>query len=245
METTQSKNVGSHMQDTSSHPSPFGFFDHIYCISLPRSKERKKLASEHFKELGIENKVEWIFAEPPSGDFSKTNFKKAGILGASLSHMRVIYDSVSNMYSNCLILEDDVFFIEDYFNRMNIGLSQLPDDWDVVYFGGSPREKLIPITSQLSRPGNKMLGMIAYALNRKHQKIILDKYFSSITKKFPDCCADNIVHSLNNTCNSYVFDPYICETRNGHSEVEGAHRAWQQHIRGYWEKASTRYDSRN
>jgi len=229
------------MKNSLNHPTPFSFFDHIYCISLPRSKERKKNMSEHFKELGIENKVEWIFAEPPSGDFSKTNFKKAGILGASLSHMRAIYDSVSNMYSNCLILEDDVFFIKNYFNIMNIGLSELPDDWDVVYFGGSPREKLIPITSQLSRPGNKMLGMVAYALNRKHQKIILDKYFSSITKKFPDCCADNICHSLNDTCNSYIFDPYICETRNGHSEVEMGQRSHQKYIRDLWIKASTKH----
>ena len=244
MEKTQSKNVGSHMKDTSNHPSPFGFFDHIYCISLPRSKERKKLASEHFKELGIENKVEWIFAEPPSGDFSKTNFKKAGILGASLSHMRVIYDSVSNMYSNCLVLEDDVFFSKDYFNRMNIGLSELPDDWDILYLGGSPKDKLIPASSQLSKPED-MLGAIAYAINLNYQKTILKQYFKKITSNFPENCADNIIHNLNNKCNSYTFDPYICETRNGYSEVQDGQRSHQKHIRNLWTKASTRHDSRN
>tara|TARA_B100001094_G_C18157461_1_gene787293 strand:+ start:1085 stop:1816 length:732 start_codon:yes stop_codon:yes gene_type:complete len=236
MANTQSKNVGSNMQDTSSHPSPFGFFDHIYCISLPRSEQRRQFTSAHFKELGIENKVEWIFAEPPSGDFSKTNFKKAGILGCSLSHMRAIYDSVSNMYSNCLILEDDVFFSEDYFNRMNIGLSELSDDWDILYLGGSPKDKLIPISSQLSKPKN-MLGTIAYAINSEHQKRILQQYFKKITSNFPANCADNIAHSLNNKCNSYTFNPYICETHNGYSEVQNAHRTHQEYIRNLWIKA--------
>ena len=135
MANTQSKNVGSNMQDTSSHPSPFGFFDHIYCISLPRSEQRRQFTSAHFKELGIENKVEWIFAEPPSGDFSKTNFKKAGILGCSLSHMRAIYDSVSNMYSNCLILEDDVIPKYSNFLERITSFLEKPSKWDVLFIG--------------------------------------------------------------------------------------------------------------
>ena len=117
-----------------------------------------------------------------------TNFKKAGVLGCSLSHMKAVYDAVDKQYDNCLIIEDDAFFSQDYHWRMIAGLSELPKDWDILYFGGSPHEKLIPMSSQLSKSG-AMLGTIAYALNAKYYNKILNSYFPDSFSKSTNCCA--------------------------------------------------------
>mgnify|MGYP001190722314 FL=1 len=219
--------------------NPFNFFQHIYCISLPQSSDRKTTISKHFENLKIKDRVEFIYVDAPAGNFQNTNFKKAGVLGCSLSHMRAVYDAVDNQYDNCLIIEDDTFFSKDYHSRMIAGLSELPKDWDILYFGGSPHEKLIPISSQLSTSGI-MLGTIAYGLNSKYYNKILNSYFSDIGKKFPACCADNILKNLNKQNKSYTFDPYMCETHEGISLVENRHTSYHNYIHGIWQIHSQR-----
>lgn len=219
--------------------NPFDFFQHIYCISLPQSSDRKTTISKHFENLEIKDRVEFIYVDAPAGNFNNTNFKKAGVLGCSLSHMKAVYDAVDKQYDNCLIIEDDTFFSQDYHKRMLVGLSELPKDWDILYFGGSPHEKLMPISSQLSTSG-RMLGTIAYGLNAKYYNKILNAYFNDIGKKFPMCCADNILKNLNKQNKSYTFDPYMCETHEGMSLIENRHTSYHNYIHEIWKKHSQR-----
>jgi len=219
--------------------NPFDFFQQIYCISLPQSSDRKTTVSKHFENLKIKDRVEFIYVNAPVGNFKNTNFKKAGVLGCCLSHIRAVYDAVDKQYDNCLIIEDDTFFSQNYYKRMVMGLSELPEDWDILYFGGSPHEKLIPISSQLSTSG-RMLGTIAYGLNAKYYNKIINAYFNNIGKKFPECCADNILKNLNKQNKSYTFDPYICETHEGMSLIENRHTSYHKYIHGIWKKHSQR-----
>lgn len=219
--------------------NPFNFFEHVYCISLPQSSDRKKTISKHFENLKIKDRVEFIYVNAPVGNFKNTNFKKAGVLGCCLSHMKAVYDAFDKQYNNCLIIEDDTFFSQDYYKRMVMGLHELPDDWDILYFGGSPHEKLIPISSQLST-STGMLGTIAYGLNTKYYNKILNAYFNNIGKKFPMCCADNILKNLNKQNKPYTFDPYMCETHEGMSLIENRHTSYHNYIHEIWKKHSQR-----
>ncbi len=54
--------------------NPFDFFQHIYCISLPQSSDRKTTISKHFENLKIKDRVEFIYVDAPAGDFKNTNF---------------------------------------------------------------------------------------------------------------------------------------------------------------------------
>ena len=221
--------------------NPFDFFQKIYCISLPQSSDRKTTISKHFENLKIKDRVEFIYVDAPAGNFNNTNFKKAGVLGCSLSHMKAVYDAVDKQYDNCLIIEDDTFFSQDYHKRMLIGLSELPKNWDILYFGGSPHEKLTRISSQLSTSGI-MLGTIAYGLNSKYYNKILNAYFNNICKNFPMCCADNILKNLNQQNKSYTFDPYICETHEGMSLIENRHTSYHNYIYDIWKTHSQRME---
>lgn len=68
-----------------------------------------------------------------------TNFCKIfctdGIIGCGLSHIKIYEEIIKNKYKNTLILEDDIYFEDDFYNVLNDALNELPKDYDILYLG--------------------------------------------------------------------------------------------------------------
>lgn len=213
--------------------NPFDFFDRIHCVNLPRSVERKNRVSLEFQKMDILERVTWVWAKAPSQDFVTRNIRKPGIIGCVLSHMKAITLALEKNARNCLILEDDVIFEEDSKERLEQGLKQLPEDWTILYFGGSPQENMTGYSSQLSY-SERMHGTIGYALNRKSMYSVLNKYFDELTLEFPRNCADNILGDYAKNNKGMTFDPYLCLTSDGISEVQQGYRNYNSYVKSLW-----------
>ena len=57
------------------------------------------------------------------------------IIGCALSHHKIWEKIVDEDIKNALILEDDVFFAEDYKGVLEKAMAQLPEDCDILYLG--------------------------------------------------------------------------------------------------------------
>lgn len=57
------------------------------------------------------------------------------IIGCGLSHLTLWRKVAEEDLRNALILEDDMFFVDDYREVLDKAMQQLPEDWDIMYLG--------------------------------------------------------------------------------------------------------------
>lgn len=119
------------------------YFDKIYYINLPKDIDRNTQMLEQFKEFGIKN-FEVVnghtYKEVPNKKYWRNFIKQdekyiINSLGCRDSHLEAIQKAKTNGYKRILILEDDVIFLQNpndilQMNRMTIELA------DMFYFGG-------------------------------------------------------------------------------------------------------------
>ena len=94
--------------------------DHVYCINLPRSTDRRTLMEKEFLRENID--VEFFDACDGGDD---------GTFGCAQSHINIWRDIVKNGYENALIFEDDINLAHNF--KKELELLEEPDAWDVLY----------------------------------------------------------------------------------------------------------------
>lgn len=81
---------------------------------------------------------------------------KKGEIGCAISHWLCWRRAVEERDDLFLILEDDVSFVTDFVNSLEIGLNQLKDcdpNWDLLYLGRFPLVPDEPACKGIVRPG--------------------------------------------------------------------------------------------
>ena len=97
--------------------------DHIYCLNLEHSKERRRHMEIQFEKLDID--VEFVKACDGEA------MGKDGTWGCASSHLGVWSDIVAKGYENALILEDDVT-LSSYIQK-HLEEIEEPNAWDIIY----------------------------------------------------------------------------------------------------------------
>ncbi len=119
--------------------------DHAYIINLDRSKDRYAKVTSQLNDEGISytrfaaidgyNMNLATRMEGTTEQCMKTCSN--GIVGCGMSHLKLwehIMDS-SSPENHYLIMEDDVILNKDFKKRLNVYLSEVPLDFDIVYIG--------------------------------------------------------------------------------------------------------------
>lgn len=121
--------------------NPFDFFDRIYCINLSHRTDKWGESLQEFKKVGIENKV--IRFEGIKFDENKYGWmsRRGGCFG---SHREIINICNKDNISNVLVLEDDVQFINNPIENLNLALKELPEQWNIFYLGMNPTPEIFP-----------------------------------------------------------------------------------------------------
>ena len=96
-----------------------------FCISLPERVDRRERVLSNCNKVGLS--PTWINAV----DGNKSGI--GGVKGCKYSHWFCIKLAQHEHLESFLVLEDDVEFSDDF----SLDLSDVPDDWDMVYFGGN------------------------------------------------------------------------------------------------------------
>ena len=198
------------------HPNLF--FDKIFIINLDRSVKRwDKLTNELLKK-GIYNFERqpgiYLPRKDPSyilpsniysnleaygGKFKSDSNYILNCVGTNMAHFEIIKKSLKRGYNRILVLEDDVFLTNDFFNifeKTSRYLSSI-DNWHLLYLGykkSRPNFNPKKINSFLSIPKNSIRGAYGYALNFTSFNLInkhylyngmeIDVYFEFILCKY-------------------------------------------------------------
>jgi GR25 family glycosyltransferase involved in LPS biosynthesis len=118
-----------------------------------------------------------------------------GEKGCFISHLRIFKDIVNNKIPFGLVFEDDGVFCDDFKNRLETCIHEMPSDSKILYFGGrfSPDFKMapdtfVPITENIVAHtnidwynrdwGNHDRGAFAYLISYSLAEYFI-KYFES------------------------------------------------------------------
>lgn len=75
--------------------------------------------------------------------------KPAGAWGCLRSHTNLIEKALNEGLSEVMVFEDDALFCEDFYDKANKFLKAVPDDWDMIYFGGNHLKRPVPIDNEV------------------------------------------------------------------------------------------------
>jgi GR25 family glycosyltransferase involved in LPS biosynthesis len=197
-------------------------FDHIFVINLDRRKDRWEFITEQLKSVGIDAErvsgVDGDLLDPDPKIGNGWNHK--GQAGCVLSHRKVISLAKERGYKNILVIEDDNVFRKNFNELFESYWKQVPQDWDLLYFGGSHLGALKPVNINLGRC-TKSLTTNMYAIkntlfdtvlslipnNDKDLEMPIDVYFSVIQERIKQF-------------NCYVFKPHLVWQDSIFSDIE-------------------------
>ena len=183
------------------------YFDKIYCINLDRRFDRWKRfvkQSNKFHLTGVEriSAIDGNNLNPL--DYNSPLSK--GELGLLLTVTNIFENAKKENLEKILILEDDCLFENRILNIQKY-FENLPDDWDMIYFGGNHNlhgnyPQPIPVNDYVK----KVLYTYSSHMIGFHSKIF-DKIISlSKTNQFP---IDIVYSMLQKENNCYTFYPRL------------------------------------
>lgn len=139
----------------------------VYVVSLSRRKDRLDKFFSNLPKPWIYPKVEVFDAidgqtETPPSWWGVGK----GAWGCYRSHHSIIKECIKNRISSILIFEDDAIFDSDFNEKSKEVLDNLPNDWEMCYFGGQHLSK--PIDTIINGKvgiGTNINRTHAYAIN--------------------------------------------------------------------------------
>lgn len=135
------------------------YFDHIFVITLEQAVDRQVNVKERLKGLhfdffyGVDKhglsweKVneEGIYDDKKARQLNR--YSKGMILGhiaCALSHRHLYQHILEKGYQRVLIFEDDAVPLFDRDGELQQSVGELPDDWELIYFGYNKNEIATP-----------------------------------------------------------------------------------------------------
>ena len=124
----------------------------VYYINLDRRPDRNSHMVQEFKRINIpDEKIERFTAidglklfehgvnARDLGFFRNSDFmrlkNKNALIGNQLSHMRIIDKIIENKYEVCIIMQDDIKFIDTFNEELSKIIDNMPEDTEIIHIG--------------------------------------------------------------------------------------------------------------
>ena len=146
-------------------------------------------------------------------------------IGSGMAHMNAWASILKNNDDYALIVEDDVTFVPDFYEKLQLSLKHVPSDYDILFLGcfgctsdtslfslGGRAAGYVGLTDQtvdinpyIVKP-TSIVGVHAYIVSRKGARILLDNLAGKIST-YVDYCMQNLIK--NKQLAVYLTNPRI------------------------------------
>lgn len=158
------------------------WFDHVYLINCQHRPDRLARVLAHLENSGMATIADVKVVAGIIGDWTThpTGWGGGrGAWGCLKSHIKVMESAMHLRddrgqlnWNSILILEDDVFFVEDALSRLNSFMGSIPQDWGQLYLGGQHRRPVEVTTFPGVVTGRSVNRTHAYAVSVGHIQAI-------------------------------------------------------------------------
>lgn len=200
-------------------------FTKMYCINLARRPDRREKCQHIFSKFKLN--VEFIEAVDGK-DIENTGSIKKGEAGCCLSHKKILEMICQDpSIKTALIMEDDIEFDKNMHTRFAEYYKGVPDDWNLLYFGGSHRHNPIKKVHKHVHRLIKTYTTHCFGI-KKEAALNLINFFSEdrIFKK----PADLHLSDFQKQYPCYGFIPHIAWQRPDYSDIREDFKDYK-HIR--------------
>ncbi len=160
------------------------WFDRVFVINCVHRPDRLALVKEELACSGVADLAKIKFYPAIIGDWTSIpdDWKSGrGAWGCLRSHQRILEDLLHDRnedeelsWKSALIMEDDVFFMDDALERLQEFMQEVPAEWGQLYLGG--QHQLAPT---LTDRNNVLVGN---SVNRTHAYAVSSDYIQRIYK---------------------------------------------------------------
>lgn len=175
-------------------------FPYKVCINLDRRPARWERMKERFVQHGIMSVERFSATDGLRMKIPDAWPYSAGHYGCLQSHLGVLRLARKNQATNLLIFEDDCIFDVDFDEKFPHFISQLPGNWDLVFFGGKHFEDPLRVSDNIAKARMTYLTH-AYAVNRRIYDVLIELCERG-RGAIDDCTAE-----LQKDFNCYCFVP--------------------------------------
>ena len=197
-------------------------FDGIFCLTLDRRQDRWIIAESELKLHGVsaekyigkDGKQLVDQNQLPNSDGVRL---RAGDIGCAFSHRSMVAEAKRRGWKSVLLLEDDVEFTDDFVNKVLSSISELPANWDLLYFGGN--HSIAPIKI------NGTIHKITHTYTT-HSYAVRDTAYDLILSIFPENPKDynkqvDVYYAdIQKQCNAYCTIPHLAWQKPGFSDIQ-------------------------
>ena len=191
-------------------------FDRVYLINLKRRPDR--LA--HFEAMRAADG--WELPAPivfPAVDGAKCTppdyfIHGGGAWGCLRSHTAILDQCVSDQVGSVLVLEDDVTWKADAWERLRAFLAAAPADWDQLMLGGQ----------HMRRPETIVPGVVRVAgAGRTHAYVVRGAAMLSLLRLWytSQRHIDHVMCGWQRQWKVYAPDPFVFGQSEGRSDISG------------------------
>ncbi len=188
-------------------------FPYQVCINLDRRPERWQQMERKFAAHRINSVRRFPALDGNNLILPASWAHTPGAYGCLQSHVQVVREAHSLGVSSVLIFEDDVVFADQLEHKFSLGIDQVPDDWDILFFGAIHKDEPIRISENIARI-TKAYSTYAYALK--------DTAFETFLKLNSKTGAelDNNSFILQQRFNCYCFLPHLAWVETDYSDAQ-------------------------
>lgn len=205
-----------------------------YYIIHNGEKTRKETMTRLLKDNGVDmDDVKWIL-HPNKNEITSelksklvNKYLKNGYISCTYKHYLSLKDIVENNYEYSVIMEDNIGFVYDNIpNRLELYLTQLPENWDILFDSKwasykSIDEEKVTADKIVYKKSNKITKYCHggtrvaqfYFLNLNCAKKLYENYLPFDNP--PDWWMNTLFRKLN--INSYWSEPAFIEVRKNHT----------------------------
>jgi glycosyl transferase family 25 len=192
------------------------FFEEIHCINLDRRQDRWQECQQEFEK---HNLLVERFSAIDGKTLEKHPTLNPGQVGAIYSHRGVIELAKEKNLENILILEDDVQFDENLNIKFSEIYNRIPDDWDIILFGGNHtlnnpwgRGELFFVDKNVYKI-TYSLALHCYAVKSTIYDRVVDVYHKMDKEN------DVLFAELQKDVNCYILRPHLAWQRPSFSDL--------------------------
>jgi len=120
----------------------------IFVINLKKRTDRLRHIQEVLKKI---NCNDYEIVEAIDGNtINRSLFINQGALGLVQTYFKIFELIKDKPTEEIILIEDDCVFSENFCENVNHFLNELPNDWNILYFGGNHNISLAPPPSKLT-----------------------------------------------------------------------------------------------
>lgn len=208
-----------------------------FVINLDRNPDRLKIFNDNSKNLSLKirrfNAIDGkkiLPNEQLQRIFQGNDYNmRSGMVACALSHMQLWIDLINSDKDFFLIFEDDISFVDNFDNKFNYLLNNLPLDWDICYLGHTlwNHSKSPSHFDQINFPifekkndieslNYSMGGTFAYLISKKGAFCILDY----INLYGMTNCIDTMQQKAASQINLFYTVPLLVYSNNPSSNIQ-------------------------